>query len=104
MALELNKVHDYVVNKKDHSAKIIQVRPAMRLHQGTRAEGEEPDPPVFIQDGRFWSEGGDELGPEELPAWVETMLKKANPVALHEAGLDPAKYGLKMPKAQKPAF
>ncbi len=104
LGLDLAKVHDYTVDKQ-HRAKMMQVRPALRLHRGVRPKhnergeqvAEEQDPPVFIQGGVFYSAGGDKLTKEDLPKWLDEEIKKSNPLALAEAGIDPREYGLRMP-------
>lgn len=52
-------------------------------------------PPVFIQGGKFYSEGGQEYDP--LPPGIVNELSKCTSVALIEVGLDPDNPGEPLP-------
>jgi hypothetical protein len=54
--------------------------PALRLQSG------KGEPPVFIQHGRIWAEGGVEL--TTPPAWFWAEADKVAPEAAAECGLD----------------
>ena len=81
MTLELDKVHEYTTGKKGEP-KMLRVRPAVRLRKGD-------SPPIFVQDGKFWYEGGEEEIPQdELPEWVAGQLDLMSADARREVGLD----------------
>lgn len=47
--------------------------------------GEEP--PIFIQGGKFFYEGGSALAEKDIPKWVAGELKKISEQAKREVGL-----------------
>jgi len=73
----------HVVKKKEGSegAILARVSPYVRL----MAEG---GPPIFIQHGAFYTEGGQSMKRADLPDWFEEELKKMTPLARRECGLD----------------
>lgn len=79
MALKLDKVHHYVKIPGENAVKLIGTHPYIRF----ASEGQGV---VFLQDGQFWYEGGQVL--TDRPAWLREQIRKASPVALHEAGYD----------------
>lgn len=81
MGLELNRVHHYVKEPGGNSVKLIKTNPYMRFSR----DGEGT---VFLQSGRFYYEGGEEL--TEVTAWLADELRKANPKVLRECGYEPS--------------
>lgn len=58
----LNRVHDYQpVPGHPEQLRLVATNHYARITVGGQ-------PPLYIQNGRFWSEGGDELTP--VPAWA----------------------------------
>lgn len=45
-------------------------------------------PPVFVQRGHFFMEGGGEINPSELPDWVLPACQKLSKDTRVEVGLD----------------
>lgn len=81
MALMLNKVHDYQkVPGKRHDVRLVGEHHYVRL-------GGNGLPPIFIQDGHCYSEGGEELALDKLsePFWVEA--RKITPEMRRTVGL-----------------
>lgn len=44
-------------------------------------------PPVFVQHGKFFCEGGPELKDHELPDWLDDELAKLSEAVRREVGL-----------------
>jgi hypothetical protein len=61
---------------------MVRSQPYTRLNAG---EG----PPVFIQAGQFFSEGGPVLKPDEVPDWLDEEIARMTPGARQEVGLKP---------------
>lgn len=47
----------------------------------------ESGPPVFIQGGQFYTEGGQEIPEAELPDWVWDEIGRMSETAKQEAGI-----------------
>lgn len=58
----------------------VTVSPYVRLAKGQ-------DPPVFVQGGKFFCEGGPELKKGELPPWLEEELAKLSEATRRDVGL-----------------
>ena len=56
---------------------IDKITPYIRLCQGD-------GPPMFIQEGKVYCEGGSAVPENQLPKWFEEELAKADPKALKE--------------------
>lgn len=79
MAIRLSlKTHD---TKKlpNGSQVVVSAKPYVRLVSGGG------DPPIFVQGGHFFTEGGPEL--KDVPDWVQEELEKLTPVVRKEVGL-----------------
>ena len=76
------KPHEYRKQPDSSSAVLTRLNPYIRLRQ---LGGDEP--PIFIQGGLFFYEGGQEIPKAKLPAWVLEELKKLTPKARKEVGL-----------------
>lgn len=83
------KVHEYKSVKDPVtgtvSTKLVRTRPYIRLKE----QGDTNAPansPIFIQDGKFFYEGGQEV--DEHPAWLSDALAKLSPKARTEVGLE----------------
>lgn len=76
------------LNLKPHVAKpngmgqmvLIRSQPYARLKVGE-------DPPVFIQGGKYYGEGGPMLEDDELPPWLDDEIARMRPGARQEVGL-----------------
>lgn len=55
------------------------VRRLVREHHYLRLRGPADSPPVFLQDGKCWDEGGGVLDPP--PKWLKEALKGLTPAA-----------------------
>jgi hypothetical protein len=62
------------------AVELAGLAPALRLQAG------KGEPPVFIQHGKLWAEGGQELATP--PAWFWDEAAKVSPDAAAECGLD----------------
>lgn len=80
MSFDLHKVHQFQRVPGTQSEKLVKTSPAMRLSAG----GQE----VYVQEGRYWTAGGDPVKAKDLPEWVAGELKKASPAALSECGIN----------------
>lgn len=83
------KVHHYQRIPGTTMARLVKVTPYIRLSHATVDEkgGTQATPPVFLQDGQAWSEGGDAPIPtHELPAWVSEALGRLTVQARQEVG------------------
>lgn len=78
MGLELDRIQTFERVKGTMQVVLKKTNPAMRLRAG------RANPPVYIQGGIVYGEGGDVI--ENLPPWFWTELKKASPGALMECG------------------
>lgn len=79
--LTLNKVHEYRKQPGNPVAVLVHSNPYVRLNH-------EGGPPVFVQKGQFFSEGGQVLTEETLPPWFKTELEKINQAVRVEVGLE----------------
>lgn len=59
---------------------VARVTPYIRLRSGE-------NPPIFVQGGAFYWEGGQRVKDADLPDWVEPELDKLTPEVRREAGL-----------------
>lgn len=57
----------------------MPARPALRLSV-------KDQPPIFIQGGKTYGDGGDPIARKDLPEWFHEEIKKASPKALAECG------------------
>src|SRR5262245_57129298 len=55
--------------------------------------GDGHEAPLYIQDGRVYGEGGDEVAASELPEWFEVEVAKCSPAALAAVGWKPSAHG-----------
>ena len=76
MNLNLNP-HKFV--NRNGQSELQSVDYYIRLSQGHQA--------VFIQRGRFYSEGGPELTKDQLPDWLNADIAKLSPQAKKDCGL-----------------
>jgi hypothetical protein len=72
------KTHDVTVNKQGEATG-IRVTPYIRLCEGD-------GPPVFLQNGGFFYEGGEEVPKGKVPDFVFDLMKKCDPEALKACG------------------
>lgn len=79
-SFNLRQVHVFERRPGTRTDVLKSIHPAMRLRSG---DGE-----VWIQHGQYWTSSGQKLKPAQLPEWVADELKKCNPVALAECGIE----------------
>lgn len=77
--LRLNQVHKYVRVPGTQEMRLMKVSPAIRLCKGM-------DPPLWIQEGKVYGEGGDEIPKEKLPDWFHEQVALMTPQARSEVG------------------
>lgn len=82
MALHLDKVHTYVMDKDTGAKVITKVDPYIKFV----SQGETP---VLVQRGRFYSDGGDTIGQKDLPRWVCSKIAVMTKEGLAKVGLKP---------------
>lgn len=80
MAFSLRKIHEFQRRPGSQVEVLTRISPALRLS----AQGQE----IYIQDGRYWTPGGDPILSKNLPEWVAGELKKCSPKALAECGIN----------------
>jgi hypothetical protein len=73
------KTHDVTVNKATGEAIGTRVTPYIRLCQGD-------GPPIFLQNGTYFYEGGEEVPKGDLPDWLEELQGKCSPEQLKACG------------------
>jgi hypothetical protein len=73
------KTHEVTVNKATGEAVGTRVTPYIRLCSGD-------GPPIFLQGGGYFYEGGEEVPEDQHPDWLEGMQKKCSPDALKACG------------------
>ena len=74
------KVHHYQRIPGTTMVRLQKVTPYIRLCEGA-------GPPIYLQDGQAWSEGGaDPLDVATLPEWFRTGLARLTPAARAEVG------------------
>lgn len=78
--LQLTKVHEYRKVDGDETVRLIRTNPLIRVRVGE-------SPPIFVQGGRAYAEGGDEYPLEELPSWFWVEAQKASSAVAQETGL-----------------
>lgn len=78
MGLELSKVHDYQKVPGSMEVRLVKTRPYVRLCR-------EGGPPLYVQEGRIYSEGGPEMDP--VPAWFWEEAGRVAPAVRDETGL-----------------
>jgi hypothetical protein len=72
----------HIVKKVDgEGIKIVRTQPYMRLN----AQG---GPVIYVQNGAFYSEGGQSIKRADLPDWFDAELAKVDPGIRSECGLD----------------
>ena len=74
------KVHEFKTDPNTHQAKIVGFHPYIRL------KGNRDDPPVFVQDGVPFAEGGEPM--EYLPDWFAEEARKVNEGSARQVKLD----------------
>lgn len=80
MPLALDAVHELQKRPGTDHLIVTRVNPYIRFVQ-------EGHPPVIIQKGRFYSDGGQPIDREQLPDWVEKRVKGLSPEAKAKVGL-----------------
>lgn len=84
------KVHEYKRANDGSKAVLTRVNPYVMLARGNPEGGSVR---VFLQNGMFFHEGGDEYKKHELPDWLSSELAKLTPRIKKEVGFsqEPAK-------------
>jgi len=73
------KTHEVTVNKATGEATGVRVTPYIRLCEGD-------GPPIFLQNGGYFYEGGEEVPDKDVPDWLEELQGKCKPEALKACG------------------
>jgi hypothetical protein len=76
----LNRVTEYAPVPGSSELKLVAERHYIRLR------GSADDPPLYIQQGCVFGEGGDPIAVADLPAWFWEELAKCAPASLLAAG------------------
>jgi len=71
----------HIPKRKDPEGKIARSNLYVRINH---SDG----PPLFIQGGNFYSEGGQLVKKDQLPDWVDEALDQMTPLAKRECGLE----------------
>lgn len=72
------KTHEVTVNKQGEATG-VRVTPYIRLCSGS-------GPPIFLQGGGYFYEGGEPVPKADIPDWVEDMQRKTSADALKACG------------------
>lgn len=84
-SLELNKVQEYErVPGHPSQARMVGYRPYWRVVHRTKTEERDEnnriiwndDPPVIVQDGHYYGQGGDPMRYSEVPDWFWAEARK----------------------------
>jgi hypothetical protein len=67
------KVHEYTRVSGSQAVRLTKVTPYIRLVSGQ-------GPPIFIQNGKLWSEGGPPI--TDIPNWFYDEIRKVSKEAL----------------------
>src|SRR5262245_41081787 len=78
--LRLNKVHNYQRKPGSMEVRLVETNPAMRLKV-------KDEPPVWVQNGKFYQDGESTQELTEVPLWVYEELKRVSPALRRECGL-----------------
>jgi hypothetical protein len=73
-------VHHFTKVPGTNEMRLVKINPYVRIAHGA-------EPPLFIQGGRIFSEGGPEMPTEQLPAWWDKEVSKLSPAVRAEVGL-----------------
>lgn len=84
MGLTLTEVHQVRQDRETGRMRMVGKNPYTRFIQ----EGETP---VIVQNGAFWTDGGDRIPDSQVPTWVWDALRKVTDDGLRNIGLDPIK-------------
>lgn len=71
------RVHDYRVMPGTNQARLLSMKPYINVKAGN-------GPPIFIQGGKLWAEGGEEI--KNPPEWFWDEIKKIDPERLKAIG------------------
>jgi len=93
MPLDLRAVQKYERVKGTLQMRLTEINPIIRLCQGT-------SPPLFIQGGQVWAEGGDEI--ENPPDWFWEQAARMTRQARKEVGLKLPNEPEEQPEAGEP--
>ena len=81
MPLMLDRAHEVKV-LPDGNARVVKSNPYRRLVA-------QNEPPVIIQKGAFWSDGGQRIQIKDVPDWARKTVDGMTQAARHEVGLPP---------------
>jgi hypothetical protein len=85
MPLQLQGVHKYKREEGTNRMVLVEKHPYVRLVK-------KGEPPVIVQDGHFYADGGPEYTKESLPSWVIPELRNRTDEGLRNIGLRPEDY------------
>jgi len=94
MALNLSP-HNFSVNPETNQPVLTRIQAYVRVREGD-------SPPLFLQGGQVYSEGGPLIPAEDWPDWLEGHIKRLSPLALEECGFRDWVQNLNKPLEQKP--
>ena len=80
MGFTLTKVHDYQVVKGTGEVRLMKENIYVRLKEGL------DNPPLFVQNGIVYGEGGDQIS--EVPSWFWVQAQRVGEVVAKQSGLD----------------
>lgn len=72
------RVHHYQPTPETNEVRLVKVTPYVRVRNGD-------EPPLFLQNNEFWSEGGEHIPHANVPGWAWQQAKLCNPVVLKDA-------------------
>lgn len=85
MGLELRNVQRYAQRVDEGTGQkytvLVKNNPYLRLNSGD-------GPPIFIQGGKAYAEGGDEYELDDLPPWFMVLAKGVGETVAEQCGLD----------------
>lgn len=94
MPLSLDRVHEYQRVPGTQDMRLIRTQPYVRITHGG-------DPPIFIQGGQFYYQGGTPV--PALPEWLPDEIAHLSETVRAEVGLMETEGGQPQPKPKPPA-
>jgi hypothetical protein len=94
MSLNLSP-HEVAVNPDTNQPTLVKITPYVRLRDAD-------DPPMFLQQGKVYSEGGQLIPQSKWPAWLEDAILQLTPLAQEEAGF--TEFVQKLNRPSEPAL
>ena len=79
--LNLHQIHVHRKVPGSQAVRLVEINPAMRFKLG--------DETVWLQHGKFFSDGGTPIAQKDAPGWLAAEMAKVSPAGLAEAGWKP---------------